>query len=199
MPANRFLKSHQLSEVEFYGIVYDFILGVNAMACSERIGVGVKSVRNKYKKLRYRVGNDSRISGPLASLPPEDDSVWQALHFCIFECLGNVDKDYNINPHNIGMFLSSKDVGKDVKVVGKDRKTKCEKCPLDEPFEMNENLHYTLQLQRAAMKGYGGDSFRNYYIEAVLRSVALQNRGKKSTTFNQYAKAILDSCYKEPL
>lgn len=199
MPSNRFLNSHQLTENEFYGIVYDFILGVNAEACSERIGVGADSVRDKYRKLRERIGNDPDISGSLASLPPGNDPVWNALHFCIFKCLGSVDKPYAFSPFNLSMFFSSRDAGKNINVVGRDRKTKCEKCSLGEPFEIDYNLQYTLQLQRSAMKGYGQESFRNFYIEAVLRSIALQNRKEKSTTFNQYARAILQSCVKNPL
>ena len=199
MNKNRFLKSQRLSEQEFTGVAYDYLLGANATSCAERLSVSEKTVRKYYGLIRQRLIEDVRILEFSKTLPAASHAVWQDIAHCCFECPSNADSVHKTSEDQLGLFLSGKEEEKRNPISRKIKLTKCAQCPFEVPFELAYRIRLLIDLKRAAMRDPKSEEFKEEYVEAMMRSLMLSGSSTWMINHNLVANMLLQSCEINPL
>lgn len=203
MPANRFTKSHRLTEKQFIGIVCDFVIGRNAAACAERVQVSSKSVRRYYGLLRERLIEDESISGWMGGgagiLPDAEDPVWGAIKTCLMDCPANtaqpVSDEYD--PH---FYHAKREKAAKFERLMQKKALKCETCPFENAFVIDPSFMQTLAFHQASIRGASEGSFRGFYFESMFRNnIGTASRKFPDNPHSEIVGLFLASCKRQPI
>lgn len=198
MPHNRFTTSHKIPEQDFVGIVYDFVLGVNAARCAERIKRSEKSVRRHYANIRKRYV-ELILSGSPLSMAGPNDPVWQLIYDCLFNCPNSLEKKYKLDEIDLHPLISSTHSKLQFRIPKKTKLGHCAGCPLIHPFEIDEDVLFEICRLRSSMRGFRKSDFGYYFFECFFRVSLDRNRGENTLTPNIIVADLLSSFREKPI
>lgn len=208
MAFNRYIKSGQITEEQFIGIVYDYVLGATYTACAKRVGISKETARNRFEQLRAIVVNHPVASAGFCWLPKSNDPFWRELKRCIYSCPSCTEKNDEIEPHKDQFRF-----GRVVKLGHKVRTSikSCEGCAI----KVYDRLPWPMvrYFQISFDENITDEILRNRYIEYfALQSVAaislpkldrtsgaFRGQPREIQTVNNKVQVLLHICEENPL
>lgn len=195
MPPNRFTKSHQISERVFQGIVFDYVLEVSPQVTADRVGVSAKTVHRYVRLLRKRLFDLN--SG---KLPAAEDTVWDDVHFCLYECPNLIHEKFELKQvYHYAFLLPSSRRGKNLEIPRRRNLGKCSNCKLTSPFELPELVQFRLSLMQSNARRYDRKDFPYFLIETCTFQHYRKVRVHPKQSTLDLALFLLRSCWENPL
>ncbi len=194
MAYNRFTRSKQLSEETFVGLLFDYLIGVPASVCSDRLGVKADTVNTKFQRFSERAATEPAIGGVLCLMPKKEDPIWGALFDCIFECEESEEFPLAINS-NFQSYYRNKRTTVNTFTWRKNRKKDiCSSCPLPCLHKIDDSIVRSLFYQSNLTKKFHRKNFYYYFIRSNITESILRNRCDIShftqSTLNQFLKSF---------